>query len=44
MLETPLGPAALAEIEAAAPKGSAAGERYPAPMMAHLDSERRAGA
>ena len=43
-LEAPLSPAALADIEAALPKGSGAGERYPAPMMAHLDSERRASA
>ena len=31
----------LAEIEAAVPKGSARGERYPAEAMAHLDSERK---
>jgi aryl-alcohol dehydrogenase-like predicted oxidoreductase len=31
---------ALAEIEAAVPAGAAAGERYAAPMMATLDSER----
>lgn len=31
----------LAAIERAVPKGAAAGERYPAPMMADLDSERR---
>lgn len=30
----------LAAIEAAAPKGAAAGDRYPTMMMAHLDSER----
>lgn len=30
----------LAAIEAAVPKGAAAGERYAAAMMAHLDSER----
>lgn len=30
----------LREIEAAVPAGAAAGERYPAPMMATLDSER----
>lgn len=35
-----LTPADLAAIEAAAPKGAAAGERYPAPMMATLDSEK----
>jgi pyridoxine 4-dehydrogenase len=33
----------LARIEAAVPAGAAAGERYPAPQMAHLDSERRSG-
>jgi aryl-alcohol dehydrogenase-like predicted oxidoreductase len=43
-LDARLTPEALAEIEAAAPKGSAAGERYPAPQMATLDSERRDGA
>ncbi|MGN9842016.1 aldo/keto reductase [Nonomuraea sp. H19] len=31
---------ALAEVEAAVPAGSAAGERYAAPLMATLDSER----
>lgn len=30
----------LAAIEAAAPKGSAAGDRYPGAQMAHLDSEK----
>jgi aryl-alcohol dehydrogenase-like predicted oxidoreductase len=35
-----LSEADLAEIEAAVPKGAVAGERYPAPAMAHLDSER----
>jgi aryl-alcohol dehydrogenase-like predicted oxidoreductase len=30
----------LAAIEQAVPAGAAAGERYAAPMMAHLDSER----
>ncbi|MEV6525325.1 aldo/keto reductase [Longispora sp. NPDC051575] len=30
----------LAAIEAAVPAGAAAGDRYAAPMMAHLDSER----
>lgn len=30
----------LAQIEQAIPKGAAAGERYPAPLMALLDSER----
>ena len=33
----------LARVEAAVPKGAAAGDRYPAPLMAHLDSERRSG-
>ena len=31
---------ALKEIEEAVPAGAAAGERYAAPMMATLDSER----
>ena len=31
----------LAQIERAVPPGAAAGERYAAPLMAHLDSERR---
>ncbi len=31
----------LARIEQAIPKGTAAGERYPAPLMALLDSERK---
>ncbi|HEX8511959.1 MAG TPA: aldo/keto reductase [Allosphingosinicella sp.] len=31
----------LAAIEVALPPGAAAGERYPAAQMAHLDSERR---
>jgi aryl-alcohol dehydrogenase-like predicted oxidoreductase len=35
-----LTPAYLAAIEAAVPKGAAAGERYPLPAMAELDSER----
>lgn len=35
-----LTPRDLAAIEAAAPKGAAKGERYPAPAMAHLDSEK----
>jgi aryl-alcohol dehydrogenase-like predicted oxidoreductase len=30
----------LAAIERAIPKGAAAGERYPKPQMAHLDSEK----
>jgi aryl-alcohol dehydrogenase-like predicted oxidoreductase len=30
----------LAELEVAAPADAAAGERYPAPQMATLDSER----
>jgi aryl-alcohol dehydrogenase-like predicted oxidoreductase len=33
----------VARIEAAVPKGAAAGDRYPTPLMAHLDSERRSG-
>jgi aryl-alcohol dehydrogenase-like predicted oxidoreductase len=35
-----LSPADLAAIEQAVPKGAAAGERYAAPQMASLDSER----
>ncbi|WP_280697718.1 aldo/keto reductase [Kitasatospora sp. GP82] len=38
-LEVTLGPADLAAIEAAVPAGAAAGERYAAAQMAHLDSE-----
>jgi aryl-alcohol dehydrogenase-like predicted oxidoreductase len=34
----------LARIEHAVPPDAAAGERYPAAQMAHLDSERRTGA
>lgn len=30
----------LAAIEAAIPKGAARGERYPAPLLVHLDSEK----
>ncbi|WP_354643160.1 aldo/keto reductase [Kitasatospora camelliae] len=39
-LEVRLTAADLAAIEAAVPAGSAAGERYAAAQMAHLDSER----
>lgn len=35
-----LGEADLAELEQAVPKDAAAGTRYPAPLMATLDSER----
>ncbi|MGD1223230.1 aldo/keto reductase [Streptomyces krungchingensis] len=35
-----LGPDDLAAIEEAVPAGAAAGDRYPAAQMAHLDSER----
>ncbi|MFF2776564.1 aldo/keto reductase [Streptomyces sp. NPDC058052] len=38
-LDVVLDPADLAAIEAAVPAGAAAGERYPAAQMAHLDSE-----
>jgi aryl-alcohol dehydrogenase-like predicted oxidoreductase len=38
-----LTPKDLARIEAAVPNGAAAGDRYPTPLMAHLDSERRSG-
>jgi hypothetical protein len=34
-----LADADLAAIEWAVPAGAAAGDRYPAPQMAHLDSE-----
>ncbi|MFB7471959.1 aldo/keto reductase [Kitasatospora sp. NPDC056184] len=39
-LDVPLTGADLAAIEAAVPAGSAAGDRYAAAQMAHLDSER----
>ncbi len=39
-LEVPLSALDLQAIEEAAPKGSAAGERYPMAQMAQLDSER----
>lgn len=39
-LDAALSPEALASLEAAVPKGAAAGERYPAIQMAMLDSER----
>lgn len=39
-LEVILTPVDLAAIEAAAPKGAASGDRYAAPQMAMLDSER----
>jgi aryl-alcohol dehydrogenase-like predicted oxidoreductase len=39
-LDVKLTPADLARIERAVPAGAAAGERYPAPAMVHLDSER----
>ena len=35
-----LSAAEIAEIEAAVPRGVAAGERYPAAVLAHMDSER----
>ena len=37
-----LGPADLAALAEAVPSGAAAGERYPAAQLAHLDSERHA--
>ena len=40
-LDVVLTPADLARIEQAVPKGAAAGDRYMAVQMAHLDSERR---
>jgi len=39
-LDLRLTPDDLARIEAAIPPGAAAGERYPAALMALLDSER----
>jgi aryl-alcohol dehydrogenase-like predicted oxidoreductase len=39
-LDVPLSPTDLAAIEAAVPKGAAAGGRYVAAQLAHLDSER----
>jgi aryl-alcohol dehydrogenase-like predicted oxidoreductase len=36
-----LAPSDIAAIEAAVPKGAARGERYPAFVMAHLDSEKK---
>ena len=39
-LDVTLTPADLSAIEQAVPKGAAAGDRYPAAAMAHLDSER----
>ncbi len=39
-LQVTLSAEDLKTIEQAAPKGAAAGERYAAPQMAHLDSER----
>ncbi|MFI5803318.1 aldo/keto reductase [Streptomyces sp. NPDC051561] len=39
-LDVSLGADDLAAIEAAVPAGAAAGDRYPAGQMAHLDSER----
>jgi aryl-alcohol dehydrogenase-like predicted oxidoreductase len=39
-LEIELDEAVMTELERAAPAGAAAGDRYPAPQMAMLDSER----
>ncbi|HRD26896.1 MAG TPA: aldo/keto reductase [Caulobacter sp.] len=39
-LDVTLTAAELAAIEAAAPRGAAAGERYPPMMLQHMDSER----
>jgi aryl-alcohol dehydrogenase-like predicted oxidoreductase len=39
-LDLNLTPEDLARIERAVPPGATAGDRYPAPQMAHLDSER----
>jgi aryl-alcohol dehydrogenase-like predicted oxidoreductase len=43
-LDVTLSSEDLARIDAAAPKGAAAGTRYPEPQMAMLDSERRGSA
>jgi aryl-alcohol dehydrogenase-like predicted oxidoreductase len=43
-LDVALTPDDLARIEHAVPPDAAAGERYPAALMAHLDSERKTGA
>jgi aryl-alcohol dehydrogenase-like predicted oxidoreductase len=39
-LDVTLTPAEVAALEAAVPASEVAGTRYPAPMMAHLDSEK----
>jgi aryl-alcohol dehydrogenase-like predicted oxidoreductase len=39
-LDLTLTPAEVAALEAAVPASEIAGTRYPAPMMAHLDSEK----
>ena len=36
-----LNPGDIAAIERAVPKDSAVGSRYPEPLMAELDSEKR---
>lgn len=43
-LDLTLDTSDLAAIEAAVPKGAAWGDRYPTPLMVHLDSERGAAA
>jgi len=40
-LDAVMAPDAVAALERAVPKGAAAGDRYPAPQMATLDSEKR---
>jgi aryl-alcohol dehydrogenase-like predicted oxidoreductase len=42
-LEVRLTAEDLSRLQAAVPRGAAAGDRYPTPLMAHLDSERRSG-
>jgi aryl-alcohol dehydrogenase-like predicted oxidoreductase len=39
--EVTLTPEDCTDIERAMPAGAAAGERYPAPVLAHMDSERQ---
>ena len=40
-LQLTLSPEDLKRIEQAIPSGAVAGDRYPTPLMAHLDSERK---
>jgi hypothetical protein len=40
VMDLALTPDDLARIEQAVPPGAAAGERYPTPVLEHMDSER----